>query len=62
MSQEEIIEILKDRQLTRKEIQELTDLAQQSVSYALKQLVKYNEIIKEYSDSNIPLYKIKKKK
>ena len=62
MSQDDILTALGDRRLTRREIQELTDLAQRAVSYSLKQLLKYDEIIKEMSEKGVPMYKVKKKK
>ena len=61
MSQERIIELLnKGKPLTRAELQEITNLAQQSISYALKQLIKYGEIEKGFD--LIPTYSIKKRK
>ena len=63
MSQDEILAILKYKRLTRREIQEITDLAQQAVSNSLKQLVKWGEVEMGHSNG-IPIYslKIKKKK
>jgi len=60
MTQEKIIEILGNKKLTRAEIQELTELAQVIVSRCLRQLVKYHEIEKEYSEE-IKKYVYKKK-
>ena len=61
MSQERIIEILEKRDLTRSELQELTDLCQATVSRALQQLLKYNEITIDKS-AGIPVYSIIKRK
>ena len=61
MTQEDIIEILGDRPLSRREIQNLVGLTQQAISEALRQLIKYDEIIKEYSNKGIPVYKKKRK-
>jgi len=63
MTQDKIVKILGNKKLTRKQIQELTDLTQQVVSRCLKQLVKYNELEKEYSESRKKfVYKKNKKK
>jgi hypothetical protein len=61
MSQEDVLEILGNRELTRKEIEELTMINQQSISRCLKQLIKYHEIIREYSD-NLKKFVYKKKR
>ena len=61
MSQQRIIKILSNRSLTRAELREITDLSDQSICYALKQLLKYDEI--EIDKSNgIPVYSIIKRK
>jgi len=60
MSQEQILKVLEENELTRKEIQERLQLTHQAVTKALHQLIKYNEIIKENTEK-IPVYKLKKK-
>jgi len=65
MSQEEIIDLLSnEKPLTRKEIQNFTDLSQRAICHALKQLIKYEEIIRNNTNSGIPVYKliVKRKK
>jgi len=58
MSQEEILKVLNKRELTRAEMQELTDLCSSAIVHALRQLLKYNEIEKTYS-KNKPVYRLK---
>jgi len=61
MSQEEILELLNKRELTRAEMQELTGLCSAAIVNALRQLLKYDEIEKDYSKRK-PVYKLKKKR
>ena len=60
MSQDEILNALEEADLTRKELQKRLHISQVAISIALKQLLKYSEIIiKEYKE-NTPIYSVKK--
>jgi len=56
------LKALGNRKLTRREIQELLCLGQQAVSHSIRQLLKYQDIIKEISEEGVPVYKVKKRK
>ena len=63
ISQGRILELLgKGKPMTRAELKEITDLSNVALCHALKQLLKYNEILKNYSNKGIPCYKLKKKR
>jgi len=62
MSQEEILKVLEENDFTRKEIQERLHLCMPVVIKSLRQLIKYQEIIRKYRDDGIPIYGLKKRK
>jgi len=63
MSQEEVLKILEENDMTRNEIERQYQANKKSLIRALHALIKYQEImIKEYRNNIIPVYGIKKEK
>ena len=63
MSQDDVIKILENRQLSSEELEKLLNISRKSITHSLMQLFKYNEIDKEYSYKRKKyIYKKRKKK
>jgi len=62
MSQDDIIKALEENDMSIKELyQRLNDISQVAIRVAIHQLVKYEEVIKEYQN-NQAIYKLKENK